>query len=129
MSRIVTLRVEVPDQFLANILTIAVESGISYWAGVISYRWLDVPPARVRAVITEHSHDDRQRILTIATIAHGLRRLLHPAFSLDEDTRRDITIDLAVILRDPTFHGAQIDAIDADAIVQAALFNQIRYRS
>lgn len=127
MSHTITLRVDVPEPFLADILTSAVEGGINHWADLISYRWLDVPAARVRAVITEH--DDHRHVLTVGTIARGLRRVLHPAFAVDEDTRRDITIDLAVLLHDPTFHGAQIDVIDADVIVQAALFNQIRYRS
>jgi hypothetical protein len=126
MTRHITVPVTVPDEYLGGILTTAVEHAITRWATIATYRWLDIPPAKLRAVIVEHD-DDVPRTVTILTITTGLRRVLRFAPGVTLATVGRLRADVAAMLTAATYHSTHLVPTDADAIVQAGLFGEVRH--
>lgn len=110
-------------EFLDDVITTAVEGGTGYWAVVHAYKWVDLKPGEVYAVIEEIEDPQapgRHRI-DADLIARGIGRVLYPGFR--------IRADLCELIRaaDREADAGLIDADGADVIVQAALFGEIVY--
>ncbi|MCU1675972.1 MAG: hypothetical protein JWM93_730 [Frankiales bacterium] len=124
-------------QFLADILTTAVEGGIQYWAHVDEYRWWSPTldggtaehadgTANAYARITDLEVESGERTITVDDIARALRTISkHPITGMNETTRR------LIIANDHANGDAEhfdvIDADSADAIVQVALYGEVVY--
>lgn len=128
-------RSEERADFLATIVTTAVEGGINYWSHVSGYRWgyrslgqsdgqplpADVQPY-AECVVHVDDEDGEPLDLNIDVAARGLRLIREGKVSLNESIRRGI------MLADRTNgDDGDIDAGDADCIVQAGLFREIVY--
>lgn len=114
----VTTTTEIPDQFLADLITAAVEGGVNYWAEVSAYVW-DVPdPTLAYAVLhevgDEAEADPTPLNLTTDAVARGLLLLA------ETDPRRFGR------LVDPD-NDWDHDAEDADVIAQLALLGEVVY--
>jgi hypothetical protein len=133
------------EQFLADIITGAVEGGTGYWATVVRYKWQDLPPAEVHAVLVLDEDETDAKIDALAaklgrkpsaadavtagfghmvnvdTIAKGLSTITAPGFAVGRHTLA------AILLGDRTNDAGEIDSDAADVIVQAALFGEIVY--
>lgn len=135
-------------QFLADVLTTAVEGGIGYWSRVTAYRWQapdlgysdgregtpEVADAEV-TILEVEEEGAPEHTVTLDTIAKGLgliRAAKHdPAASewyegttipfLGESTRR------AVVAADRANDAGEIDSSRADVILQVALFGKVIY--
>lgn len=126
-----TTRTAERAQFLTDILTTAVEGGINYWATIVTYKWVDLPPAQYHVDLYETEeaeeieNDDDIKVfhVDIDVIAKGIGILL--------ETRKD---------RGPEDYWAQFklanrtnsedgdyDADVADCILQAGLFGEVVY--
>lgn len=133
-----TVRSDDWTQFLGDILTAAIEGGTGYWAQVSQYQWRDddgsihccvgerVPDAGARATIHELKEDEsgyREEGLTIdaRVITRGIRLIITDEVGVRSDLKRWI---------DEGFRecdAGMIDADCADVIVQAGLFDEVRY--
>ena len=124
-------------QFLTDILTTAVEGGITYWAAVTEYRWWsptldggtaahDDGIATGYATITDAEGEGRCYRVTTDTIAAALRTInAGPLGGLDEKTRRLIVANDHA--NGDAEHFDVIDADSADVIVQVACFGDVVY--
>lgn len=128
------------NSFLADIITTAVEGGISYWSMVDAYWWHDpsLPDpvggrgaapgggGNAYALIIDTETDQRHEI-TLDVAARGLRRIIE---GRTNSTDRDVAIvkaaDHANDLAPENGHG-DIDAWIADQIIQAGLFGDVLY--
>ena len=105
-------------EFLTDVYTTALEGGIGYWAECSEYQWSTIQ----RAVIHDTAaDDDRAHVITLDTIARGLAAITTGRITLSDGHRHRITT------ADRTNDAADLDANDADLIVQAALFGAITY--
>ena len=122
------VRSEEREEFLADIITTAIEGGTGYWALVHEYKWSERPPSEVYAVISE----DEEQIgseaeapgyhrIDIDVIAKGIGRIREDAFPINSHLKAEI------LLADRENEGGDIDADSADAIVQAAIFGELVY--
>lgn len=115
------------EQWLADVLTTAVEGGVNYWASVSEYKWQDRAPADVYAVIHDQEDDEpgAGHRVTIDTIAHGLSTLRRArateAWLQSESWRRVLDSDRT------NGDEGDFDAGDADCIVQAGIFGEVIY--
>jgi hypothetical protein len=118
--------------FLASVLSTAVEGGISYWASAKpgTYKWGSENGPHTfgdahYASITIREDDDGQtgpwRHVSEATIAQGIARVKRPDFRINTQLLGDI------LTGDRNNDAGEIDADGADVIVQAALFGKIVY--
>ncbi|MCF3941525.1 hypothetical protein [Gordonia tangerina] len=112
-----TTRTDARTSFLTDIYTCALEGGIGYWSTCTEYRWSTTQ----RAVIEEIDNDDREHVITLDTVARGLNAITTGRIRLHEKLRRHITA--ASRAND----AGDIDAGDADLIVQAGIFGEITY--
>lgn len=128
-------------QFLADILTTAVEGGISYWATVLEYdvdAYLKTSdPATLRVKLTESEwlddeDDDTVHTVTIDTIATGVNKIAEAKAEeiayLPERHQQAVT----AASRENDFCPADgrysdIDAGVADTILQVAVFGKVVY--
>lgn len=115
-------------QLCADVLTTAVEGGINYWSSVSRYRWgpkdVDDSVTPPFAEVTLHDQEDEDKAYTLDQdgIRRAFARLAEgPVQWLADETRARYVAAFA----DP--EGADLDAGDADAIVQTALFGEVRY--
>ncbi|WP_461666495.1 hypothetical protein [Gordonia sputi] len=102
-------------EFLTDVYTTALEGGIGYWAECTEYQWSTTQ----RAAITDIDGD--HHTITLDTIAHGLTAITTGRITLSDGHRHRITT------ANRTNDAADLDANDADLIVQAALFGTITY--
>lgn len=109
-----------PAQFLSDILTTAVESGVFQACGchMKNYTWTDDPPTAYVYLVDE---DGIRHPINLDTIARGIRRVLSPGFQINPRVREVIRDDN----RDND--ACYIDVIGAAAIIEAAIFGQIVY--
>ena len=113
-------------QIYADIIVAAVEGGTGYWAAVSGYRW-DCDPADTQVILHEcdDDYDDGYKddgvLVTIDTIAKGIAyfRESPPGDSYFREFLRD--------LRNNDWDSVDFDAGIADQIVQAGLFDEVRY--
>lgn len=110
-----TTRTATRTAFLIDVYTCALEGGIGYWATCSSYRWSSDP----RAAIEDIAGDPH--VITLDTIARGVNAIVRGAAPIPEEQRSR----LAAAAR--TNSADTVDASDADAIVQTALFGSPVY--
>ncbi len=122
----VMLKVKVKESLLADILCIALEGGIGYWSTAEVYFYSETDPADTHAIIHEHENDGSMRVetmrITTNTIYAGICILLVDDTVCNDSIRRRIMMSL--IDED---YATDIDADDADCIVQLGLFGRIVY--
>lgn len=116
------------DEFLRDVFVTACEGGINYWAFVQEYSWSDLDRYYARILDAEDEY-----VVNRALINRGLRRIHRAAERppvegkrtsvpyLSHSTARRISQMLRV--RD----AGELDADDADVVVQVGLFNEVRY--
>jgi hypothetical protein len=135
------------QQFLADVITTGVEGGIGYWARVIDRKrsldldWLEITVVEWESAIDElglspYSYDQLDDVTEGSTladawihhvdrdkVASAIRRIIKPGsdISLAEDYVERIA--LANRLND----AGEIDALDADAIIQVAALGDVVY--
>lgn len=127
------------EEFLADIISTAIEGGIGYWAETRHYQWVNngVPQLVVikagydpdlkfedtRAVIVdfEGENPNTEREITIDVIARGIAKIKDPKFRINKTLRGTI------LAADVENDAGEIDVEGADVIVQAALFGEIVY--
>lgn len=122
-----TLTVSVDTETLYHLFTAALEGGIGYWSLCTQYRWRlangETDFEGFYAVIEEtESGEDTPPVHRIDA-ACILRGLLH--FAAPGDGYRHVrSVARAILLGDDE---VDYDAIDADCIVQAGIFNKVVY--
>jgi len=122
-------------EFLADMITTAVEGGIGYWSTVSEYGWYcpqlgdgttaPGPGGTATAHATIHDDDAEEGIhIGLDEIDRALRRLaVEPVEGIGKHQRRSIT--RAYIANDHT--ETDLDADDADAVVQVACLGSVVY--
>lgn len=101
------------DEFLADVATTAIEGGINYWTSRI--RRIDVDTFALTDEETDKSY-----VVTHRMLARAIESIL----ALDPTGTVGIdSIASGVFERD----AGQIDALDADCIVQVAVFGEVLY--
>lgn len=132
-------------EFLADVITTAVEGGTGYWAQVSQYQWVDTygylteeGQDRVHVSVGERNGDEPRATLheldddesgykpeglelTLDVVARGIGRIQRGEVSLS-DWYRD-----RILAASRENDAGQIDAGDADTIVQAGLLGEVRY--
>ena len=130
----INICVEVPDQLCADIMCTALEGGIGYWSQADKIERKPCDPANpsedfnyVSCLLAELNDDeggydwDCPHILDYGSIRDGLHTLLTGYCQINSELRG--------YLLDAVLNGdaSSIDSEGADAIVQAALFGEIKY--
>lgn len=128
------------SEMLADIFITAMEGGIGYWAYALKYHWaldekdelgLHKVDPEFFAILTdaEYAHkadktdaDFHNLRLNKEVIETGIARLIKPGFQVREDIK-----DKVIIADRRDGQDIDLDANDADCIVQAGLFNEIRF--
>lgn len=110
-------------EFLADVVTTAVEGGTGYWAQVSEYRWVDEP---ARAVLHELDDDEsgyraEGLLLDQDAVAKGIGRIARGEVELGA------TLKELILRASRENDAADIDAEAADVIAQVALLGEIRY--
>jgi hypothetical protein len=115
--------VNVQRQFLSDVLTTAVEGGITYWLLMVHSieRTAELDVLRVVGPLFVGEDKPLQKDITLMTVRDGLLNILTGKAKVSEDILRDVM--LGVINNDASY----IDAGDADVIVQAGLFGEVVY--
>lgn len=116
------------DKKAAYIITTAIEGGINYWANVLDYKWTDpelnkgdtVYSAYAKIVETDENktHEIKHPVIkkAFATLRRG------QVEGLAEDYRARLIGQLHLSAED-----MDIDAADADIVVQVGLFGKVIY--
>lgn len=110
------------DQFLADIITTAIEGGTGYWAAVSNYKW-DCPPDQTFAILHEWDDDqgeyqNKGKVVDRITILKGIDKAKK---SKREDFKHRVEV------AELTADACEIDADDADILVQLGLFGEVVY--
>lgn len=110
---------------LADVITAAIEGGINYWASVRVYKWENLPFEDVHAVIHDSQDDGKEYSVTVATIYQGLKSILEGSvkYNVGEGPSVLAMAQAFVLSGD----AGDVDAGDADNIVQAGLFSELKY--
>lgn len=116
-------------EYLSDIITMAVEGGINYWADVSDYHWeLEVLGAErnhAEASIRDHNIIDRQdkwHPLTPTEVDFAVERIRKgPIAGLAESVRRHIVLANAVL------DACALDGELADIIVQVYIYGEVVY--
>ncbi|PZU04633.1 MAG: hypothetical protein DI630_00525 [Gordonia sp. (in: high G+C Gram-positive bacteria)] len=129
-------------QFLSGVLSCAIEGGIKHWAGVAEYQWEGLETTTgARATIHEPANDNSDpivHVIDVDVIARGITAIASGRTSYaNSGYRADRGLvtgqSHARLRRLNASNGADCelgdhDSDDADAIVQAGLFGEVRYR-
>lgn len=121
-------------QFHADIIITAVEGGIGYWAQAKDYKW-DVPNPADTTVTIRETEDSvefdgpgKWITITIDDIAAAYGKINKGSI---EDAEQAVRIHSSMIkhLRDAyrEIEAGDIDALDADAIMQIAALGEVIY--
>lgn len=135
-------------QFLADVLTTAVEGGIGYWARIMESKraedgsWLEITVVEYedayddealglrpgdcyesldnlwdtgREALAKHTH-----VVTLDKVAHALNEVISGDYVHKEMTAR-------IFLANRSNDAGEIDAYDADAVVQVAALGEVVY--
>lgn len=129
----------IPNDFLHCVFVTAIEGGINYWARIDTYVWSkpgDGPDSfEGRVEDTENFHaeiydaeDDRAYRVNIETIRNGINAILAGTATFGgraphTNAAYVRTLRQAVAENEAGF----VDADVADTVIQAALFDDIRY--
>lgn len=110
-------------EFLNHLLITALEGGINYWATIIAVDHLHDEQGRVTgyksATIREKEHGDQEYVVTIDTMATGIRRLLD-----------SYSPGVGQPLREANRTNGEagdFDSLDADQALQWGIFNDNVY--
>ena len=122
MTNTIAINVDIPQEFLADVVITAVEGGINYWVDAIEdYVWqedgqeISHPRASIKPM-----DEERWRPIGTNTIKIGIHRILNSEV-VNPQLRSQIFRAVA------DANAGDIDAPVADAIVQVALFDDIVY--
>lgn len=110
-------------QMFSDVIITAVEGGTGYWAQASAYKWSgdDTYPASVELTDDIDANRDTHPV-DIVTVANAMYRIVYdPTVKLSASIREAVTTALFL----PTH--ADLDAADADAVVQVALFGEVVY--
>ena len=93
------------------------------WRHVRAYKWVDRESKRIYGIIIETGDGDveEEHMVNLATVRLGVQRLINREVAMNESMRRNIH------LASKSNDASSIDAYDADAILQAGIFNELRY--
>ncbi|MGO4302193.1 hypothetical protein [Cupriavidus sp. RAF12] len=119
----ITISHAVSAQFLKEVLTTAVEGGISYWAQATgpAERDSDHNVIQIELEPSEGPDEFEKKLVTAHTVAAGIEKVMSAGFSVNPQIPSDI---LQALGANDTGY---IDAMDADVIIQAGLFGEIVY--
>jgi hypothetical protein len=124
------------EQFLADVITTAVEGGVGYWSQCSQYQWTDPsmesgrlrvvvgegrPDEGTRATIEDMEDDNREHHITPSVIQNGIGKIKSGKVGVNKQIRTWIAEG------DAENDAGMIDADCADVIVQAGLFGEVRY--
>jgi hypothetical protein len=125
------------DTFLSDIIITAIEGGIGYWSRTLQYQYRDDDCDRVSVVVGDPSleqdtraiildHEDGSPVaavhtITPETIRVGIERICQETVRLSPWTVQRIREAAADL------DAGMLDADDADYIIQAGLFGDLRY--
>ena len=128
-----TIEVEITDEQLHSVFTTALEGGIGYWSRARSYHWATADDSVLvvageddllgfHAEIEESDEDGLPRhIINRQTIVQGLQRLADGTVTSGGQPWDRGVLYVARIVRD------DYDSLDADIVVQAGLFGDVKY--
>ena len=129
------------DQFIHQTFTTAMEGGVNYWASVSKYRWMlrDASGALVEdsygdpcedyqgftaTLLDAEDEDAEPRVVNREVIERGIRAIATGTAKTSANLRKA----MLVALNAPEMVGdLDLDASDADCIVQAGLFGEVVY--
>lgn len=115
----VTTTLHLTDEFVRDVFNNAIEGGIQYWSRVTEYHWDDPDPAAVHALVVEtevYDHEPETHRITLATVVTGIERIL-----AKPQLRTGLVANIFAM------DAGDIDADDADVIVQMGLFNEVTF--
>lgn len=109
----VTTTLHLTDEFVRDVFTTAIEGGINYWASVGEYWHSNPNPAKVYALIEEKEDAGAgEHRVTLDTVVDGITAVL-----AKPQLRTGLVAHIFAL------DAAEIDADDADVIVQMGLFD------
>jgi hypothetical protein len=119
-------------QFLTDTLTTAIEGGINYWAGVLSYHWWspdleggtaehEEGVANAHATICDNELDGEVLQVTLDTMAHGWTLFAQQYASVPGDWAEAIKANRT------NSEDGDFDAQVADMVLQLGLFGEVIY--
>ena len=129
------------DIFVHQTFTTAMEGGVNYWASVENYRWAlrDASGALVKdsfgdpcedftgftATLLDNEDEDAEpRVVNREVIERGIRAIANGTARTNAKLRKE----MLVASNAPEMVGdLDLDAADADCIVQAGLFGEVIY--
>jgi hypothetical protein len=114
------------QQFLNDVLITAVEGGINYWAAVSEYRWdgVEVASVRVHEFDEETGDYDKEGVMVMAgQLAGPIGQIIADGSEINLADDSVARIFIANRLND----AGEIDAGDADAIMQVAVLGDVVY--
>lgn len=131
-----TRRSDKRAEFLASVMTTAIEGGISYWAEVGNYRWgfsdlgksdgsklVEDEQAFANATVWDGEDDEAKPVeVDIETIAKGIRLVSDGKVSISNDRRANV-----MLANRTNGDDGDIDADIADCILQAGMFGEVVY--
>jgi hypothetical protein len=125
------------EEFLADVITAAIEGGTGYWAQVSQYQYVmdgelhvytgsKIEGGGTRATLHEMNDDETgyksdELVVTTDTIAAGIAKLA------DRQVQLNVSILDHILEANRENDATNIDADDADIIVQVALLGEIIY--
>ena len=125
------------EQFLADIITTAVEGGTGYWASVSQYRWDGLPARDVFAVLHEEGDDFSDELapplrLDINAVAKGIGKITRGEVEVGEfgsEYNRPLGDYARKLIAEASRENdaGNIDSDMADIIAQVALLGIVRY--
>lgn len=110
---------ELPEErieFLADIVTTAVEGGINDWAAIDGYY-----SANARIHLLDDESQTHVAHIDINTVDLGIYRIVDHRLKIRDEIRKTITV------ANVTLDASEIDAEAADCIIQAGLFGALVY--
>lgn len=116
-----TTRTDTRKQFLQDVFVTALEGGIGYWSEASHYHLSTPERADFYAVVDDTEDEDKTYVIDADVIVRGINRILLGVVRIRSD------LFDAVRLGNRDNDGGEIDADGADCIVQAGLFEEVRY--
>ncbi len=122
----INLDIEVSEQFAADVLTVAVDGGIAYWARLghvvrDGKGFVGLGTAIIEQEASGEDDSAKSAVMSSEAIIEGIKTVLKPTFQVRDDIRS--AIFRGVLSGD----AGEIDAEAADVIIQAAMFGDIVY--
>lgn len=113
----VTIELHLTDEFVRDVYVNAIEGGINYWASVGEYWHSNPDPAKVYALVEERDGDaPLEHRITLDTVVDGIKAVL-----AKPQLRTGLVAHIMAL------DAGEIDADDADVIVQLGLFEEVVY--